>query len=263
MLQIIEMFLNMYGGIIGGIILSFLAGICTILGALIVIVRKKSSVKELGFILGFGGGVILFVSFVDLLPSTIETLMQPLAFLIFFIGMGIGWLIDLVVPHEHQEGLVDEGVLQINRSSIITAMGIAIHNFPEGIIVFFASMKNITFAIPIMIAIAIHNIPEGMLVAGPMCHTDGGKKKPLILATIAGLAEPLGALMAAILLFPIFVQFPFIIDIAMAFVAGLMVYIAVEELLPIAERECGGHPVAAGVMIGMIIMAISLVLFAI
>jgi ZIP family zinc transporter len=245
------------------IFVSFLAGISTLVGAVIVLLFKKIGSRTLGFILGFGAGVIVFIGFVELLPIAIASWGQSFAFLGFFIGMGLAWLVDIVIPHRHPDGVVDEGILKVRRSAIVTTIGIAIHNFPEGLIVFFASLRDITFALPIVIAIALHNIPEGMMVAAPVFKGNGSKKQALTWATLSGLAEPLAAMIGALILLPFFNVIPFVLDIAMAFVAGLMVYIGIEELLPTARQQCDGHPVAAGVMIGMLIMALSLILFAI
>jgi ZIP family zinc transporter len=145
------------------------------------------------------------------------------------------------------------------RMGLFTALAIAIHNFPEGLATFTASLKNPSLGLPIAFAIAIHNIPEGVAVSIPVYFATGDRKKAFILSSLSGLAEPVGALIGFLILLPFFNDMIF--GLIFASIAGIMVYISLDELLP-AARKFGEHHLSIyGLIMGMIIMAVSLLLF--
>lgn len=142
------------------------------------------------------------------------------------------------------------------RTGMKTAVSIGIHNFPEGMATFATALQNPTLGVSIAIAIAIHNIPEGMSVAVPIYHATGSKRKALKAAFVSGLAEPIGALVGYFFLAPFLNDFVF--GIVFAAVAGIMVFISLDELLP-ASEEYGEHHISIyGLIAGMLIMAVSL-----
>ena len=147
----------------------------------------------------------------------------------------------------------------LKQTGIITAITIAIHNFPEGIATFMSALTSLEIAIPITAAIAIHNIPEGIAVAVPIYHSTGSKKKAFWLSFASGLAEPLGALIAFLFLMPFWS--PTLNAFVLSAVAGIMVYISLDELLPSAEKYGKHHHSIIGLVIGMALMAFSLYLF--
>ena len=257
--------------------LTTIAGLSTGIGSMIALIAKRTNTKFLCASLGFSAGVMLYVSFMDLVPIAKQELEMYCGekigmlslILAFFGGMGLIMLIDFLIPepnnpHEMQ-GLEDMNNPErkqksLHRIGIVVALSLCIHNFPEGIATFTAAMSSgLSVAIPITIAIAIHNIPEGIAVSVPIYHATGNKKKAFWMSFLSGLAEPAGALLAYIFLMPIWS--PLINGIVMSSVAGIMVYISLDELLPTAEKYGKHHISITGLILGMIIMALSLFLF--
>jgi ZIP family zinc transporter len=257
--------------------LTLIAGLSTGIGSLIALIAKRTNTKFLCVSLGFSAGVMLYVSFMDLLPIAKEELIAHFdekigmlgLLLAFFGGMGLITLIDFLVPqtnnpHEMQ-GVEDMSMPNskqkaMHRMGIVVALSLVAHNFPEGIATFTAAMNsNLSVAIPVTIAVAIHNIPEGIAVSVPIYHATGNRRKAFWLSFLSGLAEPAGALAAYLFLMPFWT--PMINGIVMAAVAGIMVYISVDELLPTAEKYGEHHLSIAGLIAGMILMATSLFLF--
>ncbi len=254
--------------------LTAIAGLATGIGSLIALIAKRTNTKFLCASLGFSAGVMLYVSFMDLLPIAKEELISHLGnksgtlwlILAFFGGIGLITLIDFLIakpnnPHELQsiEEMGGENET-LHRMGIFVALSLVAHNFPEGIAAFTSALSNeLTVAIPITIAIAIHNIPEGIAVSVPIYHATGNKKKAFWLSFLSGLSEPVGALVAYLFLMPFWS--PLMNGIVMAAVAGIMVYISVDELLPTAEKFGEHHISIAGLIAGMILMAVSLYLF--
>ena len=162
-------------------------------------------------------------------------------------------------PHETKsvEDMNDKNHLM--RMGIFTALAIAVHNFPEGIATFVSATQSPLVALPVVLAIAIHNIPEGIAVSVPVYYATGSRKKAFIYSFVSGLSEPLGAIVAYLILRPFYSET--LNSIMFSAVAGIMVYISVDELLPSA-REYGHHHLSIyGLITGMIIMAISFIIF--
>ena len=184
--------------------------------------------------------------------------------LAFFGGMGVIALIDMVVPedenpHEFRDINRRQDGGRLKRTGLILALTIGIHNFPEGIATFVSALEGLDIALPIVIAIAIHNIPEGIAVSVPIYHSTGSRKKALLYSTLSGVAEPVGALFALAFLMPIWT--PAVNAVCMAAVAGIMVFISFDELLPGAEEYGHHHWSIAGVIAGMAVMGFGLLLF--
>jgi ZIP family zinc transporter len=256
--------------------LTLIAGLATGIGSLIALMSKRTNTKFLCASLGFSAGVMLYVSFMELLPEAKEELTQLFGdkmgtlslLLAFFGGMGLITLIDCLIPGSNNPHEL-KGVEEMNkpknkqkslhRIGIIVALSLAIHNFPEGIAVFTSALNGLLVAIPITIAIAIHNIPEGIAVSVPIYYATGNKRKAFWLSFLSGLAEPLGALIAYFFLIPFWS--PLVNGIVLAAVAGIMVYISLDELLPTAEKYGEHHISISGLIAGMIMMALSLFLF--
>jgi len=257
--------------------LTMIAGLSTGIGSLIALIAKRTNTNFLCASLGLSAGVMLYVSFMDLLPIAKEELVSHFdektgtlgLILAFFGGMGLITLIDFLIPklnNPHELQGVEEMTKSngqnksLHRVGIAVALALVIHNFPEGIAAFTTAMTGgLSVAIPITIAIAIHNIPEGIAVSVPIYHATGNKKKAFWLSFLSGLSEPAGAMVAYLFLMPFWS--PMINGIVMAAVAGIMVYISVDELLPSAEKYGKHHISIAGLITGMILMALSLFLF--
>lgn len=264
-------------------ILTLLAGLATGVGSLIALMAKRTNRKFLSFSLGFSAGVMIYISFVDLFPQSVEILGadygvrggQIATALAFFGGILFIALIDKLVPSvenphemrsiESMQVEVAAGTLPSNhskhmlRTGIMTALVIGIHNFPEGIATFMASLQDPQMGIAIAVAIAIHNIPEGIAVSVPVYYATGSRKRAFKFSFLSGLAEPVGALVGYLILAPFLT--PAMLGYVFAVIAGIMVYISLDELLP-AAHEYGEHHVAIwGLIVGMAVMAVGLVAF--
>ncbi len=246
--------------------LTAVAGLSTGLGGLTVFFRKQMNNRFLSFSLGASAGVMIYISFVELFAKANgalcglygDRLGTVLNIAAFFCGMAIVAVVEKLIP---EGGTADAGADHkgLLRTGVITAVALALHNLPEGLATFVSALQSPSLALPIVVAIAIHNIPEGVAVAVPVFCATGNRKKAFWYSLLSGLTEPLGAIIGYLILMP------FLNDtinfIVFSAVAGIMVFISMDELLP-AARECGHEGTANwGVVAGMLVMAISLVLF--
>lgn len=262
-------------------LVTLLAGLATGVGSLFALMTNKTNTRFLSAALGFSAGVMIFVSFIEIYPKAVESLEVifdgQMAHLVtmagFFGGMLLIALIDKMVPdfenphtmHSQEEidalkpgAKVEQNAGQLYRMGIMSAIAIAIHNFPEGLATFTATLRDPSLGIPIAVAIAIHNVPEGIAVAIPLFYSTGSRKKAFLYSFLSGLAEPLGAIVGFLLLSRFFNDLTF--GILFAMVAGIMVFISLDELLP-ASEEYGEHHISLyGLISGMFVMALSLVL---
>lgn len=275
------------------ILLTLFAGFSTAIGSIIAFFSRKDDLRVLSLGLGFSAGVMIYISFMEILPTAFKDFKnhydshwaELLGLACFFGGILISLLIDKLIPedvnpHEPKEDLSElkicplpqkgqnppkfhpgEKLHQINtkalkRTGIFTALAIAIHNFPEGFATFISSLDNLTLGIAIAIAVAIHNIPEGLAVSLPIYHATGDKKKAFIYSALSGFAEPLGAFVGALILLPFIGDLT--LAISFAVIAGIMVFISLDELLPAAKTYDKTHDSLYGLIAGMAIMALSL-----
>jgi ZIP family zinc transporter len=252
-------------------LVTLFAGLSTGIGSFFAF-RKRTNTNFLSFALGLSAGVMIYVSFVDIFPKALDALSQVFSedraylytTIAFFLGIGLIALIDFLIPkesnpHELQGQGDDESKRKtLLRMGLFTALAIAIHNFPEGLATFVATISDAELGISIAIAIAIHNIPEGIAVAIPIYHATGSKKKAMFWTFFSGLAEPLGAVIGFVLLRSVFNDTTF--GFLFAAVAGIMIYISLDELLPSAEKYGKHHLSIIGLVTGMMIMALSLIL---
>lgn len=261
--------------IVSAFLLTLLAGLSTGIGSLIALLAKRTNRRFLSVSLGFSAGVMIYVSMVEILAKAQTALTAQLGqrpgswatVLAFFGGMLFIAVIDKLIPAEknpHEVKLVEEEAgappaRKLMRMGLLTALAIAVHNFPEGLATFVSALQSPSVAIPIVVAIAIHNIPEGIAVSVPIYQATGSRKKAFCYSFLSGLAEPLGALIGWLLLMPIMTDTVF--GVIFAAVAGIMVFISFDELLP-AAREYGEHHLSIyGLISGMGVMAVSLLLF--
>ena len=253
--------------------LTLFAGLATGVGSALAFLAKRTNPGFLSLSLGFSAGVMLYVSFIEIFPKAKASLMtvygveQATVFtvLAFFGGIAIVALIDRLVPsfenpHELRSG--DEQSPErrtLLRMGMFSALAIGIHNFPEGLATFMAGLQEPTLGLGIAVAIAIHNIPEGIAVSVPIYYATGSRKKAFALSFLSGLSEPLGALIGYFFLLQFFHEALF--GLIFAGVAGIMVYISLDELLPTAEKYGKHHVAIGGLISGMAVMAVSLLLF--
>lgn len=260
-------------------LLTLLAGISTGIGGIFALLLRRTNTKLLSISLSFSAGVMIYISFVEIFAKANENLSgfygQDRGFLYttlaFFAGVGLIALIDGIIPRRDDEIVHNNSqsieakpigkpdVSALKRMGLMSALAIAIHNFPEGLVTFMAALQDPALGIAIAVAIAIHNIPEGIAVAAPIYYATGSKKRALLFSLGSGLTEPLGAIAAYFLLAPILNNGVF--GIIFAAVGGIMVFIAIHQLLPVAEKYGEHHQVMKGIFAGMAVMAISLVIF--
>ena len=241
--------------------LTAFAGLSTTVGSLLVFVVREPGPRFMALSLGFAAGVMILVSFAELLPAGIEALGPGLGYAAFFGGLGAMFLLDAAIPHSY-EGIADgdkgspDRESRLLRLGLFVALGIGIHNFPEGMATFASALADPRLGVAIAVAIAIHNIPEGLAVAAPVYAATGSKRKAFLWSFMSGLAEPAGAALAAIFLLPLLQGGA--LPAVLAGVAGLMVFISLDELLPAARERGGEHLAIIGAIAGMAVMAVSL-----
>ncbi len=258
--------------------LTLFAGLSTGIGSALAFFTKRTNTKFLSTALGFSAGVMIYVSFIEIFIKAKDALIVSfgdvrgtwLTVLSFFGGIFLIAIIDKLVPsfeNPHEIRDVEEmqdrnsmaGDQKLLRMGYFTALAIAIHNFPEGLATFAAALADPTLGLSIAIAIAIHNIPEGISVSVPVYYATGSKRKAFTYSMLSGLAEPVGALIGYAILFKFFSDTVF--GVLFAMVAGIMVFISLDELLPSAQKYGEHHLSIYGLIGGMIVMALSLLLF--
>lgn len=278
-------------------LLTLLAGMATGIGSIIAFTAKRTNHRFLSVSTGFSAGVMLYVSFVEIFPEGLAALSESFpdrqayffTTLAFFVGILLIAIIDNLVPsaeNPHETHTDRETALlhspekqtpaqkektktiaeqaKLLRMGLFTALAIGIHNFPEGLATFLSALKEPSLGVAIAIAIALHNIPEGISVSVPIFYATGDRKKAFIFSFLSGLAEPVGAVVAYGLLRlfsgPEAAVNPAMMGGLLAAVAGIMVYISVDELLPTSRAYGKGHDSILGLIGGMLVMAVSLVM---
>ena len=256
--------------VITAILLTAVAGLSTGVGGLIAFFSKKMNTKFLSFTLGISAGVMIYISFAELLAKASNELMQIyggkmgaiINAVAFFAGIVLVAVVDKLIPDVDTPELItkDKGdKVGLMRTGVVTALALGIHNFPEGMATFVSALRSPAMALPIVAAIAIHNIPEGIAVSVPIFYATGSRKKAFLYSLISGIAEPVGAIIGYLILMPFINET--VNSIVFAVVAGIMVFISVNELLP-AAHEYGEYNLSvAGFVVGMLVMAISLIGF--
>lgn len=264
-----------FNTILFAFMLTLFAGLSTGVGSTIAFFAKKTNTKFLTVSLGFSAGVMIYVSFVEIFVKGREVLTEAmglrqgwwLAVIAFFGGIALIGIIDRLIPsqenpHEFKKiegGDEEQRSGKLLRMGAMTAIAIGIHNFPEGLATFTAALSDPQIGVAIAVAVAIHNIPEGIAVSVPIYYATGSKRKAFRLSFLSGIAEPVGALAGYLILLP--VMSDTLMGVLFSFVAGIMVFISLDELLPAAEKYGEHHLSIYGLISGMAVMALSLLLF--
>ena len=280
--------------------LTLMAGLSTGLGAAIAFFAPKTNTRFLSVCTGLSAGVMLYVSFMEILPEAFvqiglagfaERPAAALGTLGFFLGIALIFLIDRLVPdaenphetHARKEyaelRLPDPSATpaerrayrrrtrqtrrRLLRMGVFTALAITVHNFPEGLSTFLAALVDPHLGVVIAIAIALHNIPEGISVSVPIYYATGNRRRAFVWSCLAGFAEPVGALalwafLAACHGAVFFDPPPLLMGLVSGAVAGIMVFISLDELLPASRAYGKGHDSLCGLVAGMAAMALSL-----
>ena len=263
--------MNLPQNFIPAMLITLFAGLSTAIGAGIAFIVKKDNLKALSVGLGFSAGVMIFVSFMDMVPEAEKLLAmyfphksQWMVYIGFIIGLIVAILIDYFLPdHIDTDDVLNPDCTahrdyKIKRAGLFTAIAICVHNFPEGMATFFTTTQNITLGLSVGIAIAIHNIPEGIAVALPMYHVTGKKRYAMLYAALSGITEPVGALVG-MFIFGLFLPSA-LIGVLMAAVAGIMIYISFDTLLPLAKEYGDWHQSLIGIISGILVIWVSLIL---
>ncbi len=256
--------------------LSLFAGLSTGIGSLMAFFTKRTNTRFLAISLGFSAGVMIYVSFMEIIPEALNALKDVygegkgewIAIICFFAGIAFIGIIDRLIPsaeNPHELTTVEaaseamvSGDPKLMRLGMMTALAIAIHNFPEGMATFTSALIDPGLGIAIAIAVAIHNIPEGIAVSIPVYYATGNRKKAFWLSLSSGLSEPVGALMVWLVLMPF--MSPAVMGVIFSVIAGIMVFISIDELLPSAEKYGEHHLSIYGLIAGMAVMAVSLLI---
>ncbi len=261
----------MHSNVIFALSLTVMAGLATGIGSVIALFAKTTNTKFLAGSLGFSAGVMIYVSMIEIFQKARTYLSVSmgdakgyyLAVASFFAGIILIGLIDYFVPST--EGDIgnlnekDNRSIALKRMGFMTALAIGIHNFPEGLATFTSALKDPHLGIAIALAIAIHNIPEGIATSVPIYYSSGSRKKAFIVSFFSGITEPLGAIIGFLILRPFFNDTIF--GILFGLIAGIMVFISLEELLPMAREYEKSKVTIIGTIFGMVVIAISLLLF--
>ncbi|MFC0819458.1 zinc transporter ZupT [Moraxella marmotae] len=252
-------------------LITLAAGLATVLGSALVFFQKSPSPRILAFGLAFSAGAMVFVSLTEIFSKSVESFSSGTdlgfawAVVAFLTGLFAIVLLDRLIPNPHDTLDVhdprfhDSNQNYLKRIGLMTAFAITAHNFPEGLATFFATLENPTVGTPLAFAIAVHNIPEGISIAAPIYFATQNKRLTVLACFISGLAEPLGAVMGYAILRP-FLS-PAIFGWVFGIIAGAMVFLAMDELLPAAKRYSDGHETVYGLIGGMAAISISLALF--
>lgn len=260
--------------------LTVAAGVSTGVGSAIAFFARRTNRRLLSVATGFSAGVMLWVSFVEILPKAQRALSEArgaregawLAVAAFFLGTALILAIDRLVPgdenpHEVRTALeltsLGEAVAppvaeKLRRTGTALGIAIAIHNFPEGFATFLSALEDPKVGVAIAIAVALHNIPEGVSVAVPIYYATGKRRAAFGWSLLSGLAEPVGAGVGYLVLRPWLG--PAVMGVLFGAVAGIMVYISLDELLPTSRAFGQGHDSLYGLLLGMGAMAVSLLL---
>ena len=280
----------MQGSVTIALGLTLMAGLATGLGSLVVYLTRRPNTSLLSFGLGFSGGIMVYISLVELLPEASRLIGESmgeeaggwLATGCFFAGMLVSALIDALVPepdnpHEtvsladierarldYESGRgkplpnTPDKAASLSRIGLLTALAIGLHNFPEGIATFASALSDSALGLSIAFAVAIHNVPEGISVAVPVYFSTQSRGRAFVYSFASGLAEPVGALLAYLFLMSFLNDT--VVAAILAAVAGIMVFISFDELIPTAREYGKGHTAISGVVLGMAVMAVSLLL---
>lgn len=252
--------------------LTLIAGFATVAGGSLSFIMKRTNMRVLAIGLGFSAGVMVYMALTEILKDSRAYTAQffgdmaPLiTFLGFFTGIGIAALIDYFMPAHFGNDLIDKPETEItekdekvNQAGILTALAICLHRFPEGLTMFLVASTNIKLGLPLAVALAIHNMPEGIAISLPVYHATGKKRIAMLFTFLASLSGPVGAIIGFILIKMFMPQMA--IGVLFSIVAGIMVYISLDTLMPLAREYGENHDVMVGIFTGMFFIGAGLLL---
>ena len=242
------------------LIISSLAGLSTLIGGVVVFFKFKDKDAVLSFALSFSLSVMICISVFDLIPESFKNLYYNFGLLLtLIIGVGAFMIGKVIVTKINKKVALLSNSNNLYRVGVLSMLALMLHNFPEGIATFMTAYNDLNMGISLGIAIMLHNIPEGISISVPIYYSTGSKTKGLLYTFISGLAEPLGAVMTYIL-FKRFIN-DITISIVLVFVAGIMITLAIEEMLPEANKYKKTQYSIIGLILGVVLVIINLLLF--
>lgn len=242
---------------ITALILTTLSGLCTGIGGIAAVLSRRVNDRLMAASLGFSAGIMITVSLADLLPHGGSVLVEQyghikgtvVIIIAVITGMALSYFAEELAPRQMGGERKSGGAY---RLGIVTAVTVAIHNFPEGIATFMSSYADFSLGIPLAFSVALHNIPEGLAISMPIYYATHSRKNAVGYAFFSGLSEPAGAVIA------FFILKPYINDITLAFIfgiiVGLMCYIAFDELIPSSLSYRYPSAALTGILVGMLVM---------
>lgn len=253
-------------------ILTLIAGLATIVGGSMSFFVKRKNLRILAIGLGFSAGVMIYMALTEILKDSREYTQiyfgdksALITFIGFFLGIGIAALIDYFLPAHFGDDMIDkaphdisEEDEKIKKAGLLTAIAISLHRLPEGLTMFLVASSDLKLGIPLVVAMAIHNLPEGIAIGLPMYHATGKRRYAMLFSAIAGISGPIGALIGFGLIKIFMPQMA--IGILFAIVAGIMVYISLDTLMPTAREYGENHDVMAGIFGGMFFIGLGMLL---
>lgn len=281
----------MDGNVFISFLLTLFVGLTMGFGSLFSFLIKEGNKKFLSLALSFSAGIMIYLSFMEILPEGMHLLEENIpgtsgkivVLVSFFGGMIFIAFLEKIVhsmgghhhphiegdhqhSHSHSHGEVADhrkedhlNKKHLEKLAIMTAISIGIHNLPEGLAIFTAGLKDITIAIPLGVAVILHNIPLSIAISVPIYYSTKSKKKTFIYSTLVGLCQPLGAVIGYALFSSFFSDMLF--GVLFSIIAGIMVFISLDELLPASQQYEDHHFSVYGTILGMMVMAVSLMLF--
>ncbi len=245
------------------LLMTSLAGLATAAGGAIALVKKEISDRQMAALLAFSGGVMLYLSFMEMMPEAIgymssyaQSAQGTTAVMMMFAGIGLMAIFDRVLPNPTILDTTEEKDKKtVLRAGLIMAFGMLIHNIPEGMAAFMASAYDRQTGLMMALAIALHNIPEGIAISSSIYYASANRKKAFGYAFLSGIAEPVGGLVAYWLMGAYLNVYTMSLIYALA--AGIMIYISLEELFPLAQQYAKGdkHLIFWATIGGMAVMA--------
>eukprot|EP00210_Caulerpa_lentillifera_P006054 g5786.t1 len=251
--------------------LTLLGAFGTTLGGLLMLVYPRMTYFQLGVMQGVAAGLMLCISMMDLLPEAVGSLGMSQGHIAFYLGSVFFAVIAYFVPEPDLDSMMGsesddknhnerDSRREVLFSGLVTALGIALHNFPEGVSVFLATMKSPMTGLNLATAIALHNIPEGIAVALPVYFATKSRWYGFKYAALSGLAEPIAVCVMAVLMLVFDFNFSQrALDFTVAGVGGIMAYISFHELIPLSITHSGKTVATVATFIGMAIMSVNLV----
>lgn len=243
--------------ILNAFLISSLAGMSTLLGGIVIFFKIKENKinKFITFCLSFSIAIMIGISITDLIPTSLFNVLfnfsSIISWIIIILSLLIGGIMVFVINH-----LINNNEDSLYKLGILSMIALIIHNFPEGIATFMGSVQNETLGLKLSLAIMMHNIPEGISIAVPIYYATKSKKKALLPTFLSGLAEPLGALLAFIFLKNYITDV--MISITLLFVAGIMITLSIEEMLPKATSYKENKYIYLGLFIGFLFLVFNL-----